>query len=82
MRNLAFKDIRQVKYIITAFSTEEDEPEDEAYQYLVGSLSDTTEVIINNQKKQESKINEVQTMISRQDQLIKDILLSVVKMKK
>ena len=48
MRNLAFKDMSQVKYIITAFSTEEDEPEDEEYENLAAEISNTSEVIINN----------------------------------
>ena len=48
---------------------------------MVTEIGEASEVIINNQKQQESKIQEVQTMISRQDNLIKEIVETIAEVK-
>ena len=63
MRRVAFKDIDSVKYIITAFSSNEDEHDDTIFHELKEEVALKTSGIFEQLKKQDSKIKDIQRMI-------------------
>lgn len=62
---LSFQQIRSVKYIITAFSANEDDIEDPAYYEVKEEIDKKCNGISNQIKKQDEKIKDIQRMINK-----------------
>lgn len=59
MRNLAFKNIDSVKYIITAFSSNEESCQDNYFMQLKSQLHQESDVIFNQLQTQEDKVMDI-----------------------